>query len=221
MSATQASSALRADESAADASTRARILDAAIACFTQFGNDKTTINDVARVAKLSRQTIYRYFSDRGALLEAVQDHEDQRLRDEVEAIAARSASLEEFLTALIVSRSAMIARYRTRQHLLNHDRGLFQSLFLSTDHRIALVRELVAPQLETARRRGELQPGLDLAQAAEWVAITIGSLSTLTDANTFDLDDPAEVARFYTRHLCRGLLAQPTDTRSSPRRRHR
>ena len=38
----------------------------------QFGNEKTTLNDVARVAGLARQTIYRYFPNRAALLEGVE-----------------------------------------------------------------------------------------------------------------------------------------------------
>ncbi|HLG67731.1 MAG TPA: helix-turn-helix domain-containing protein [Acidimicrobiales bacterium] len=188
---------------------RARILEAAVACFTHFGNDKTTINDVARVARLSRQTVYRHFPGRTALLEAVQELEEQRLRREADALGAQAPSLEAFLTALIEARASTAQRYRTRQHLIEQDRGLFQSLFLSSDRRVGLLRDLVAPQLRAARRRGELRADVDLAEAAEWVAITVSTVPTLTDATSFDLDDPAAVGRFYARHICRGLLAAP------------
>jgi len=214
------SAVLPADEPAA-LGARARILDAAIACFTQFGNDKTTLNDVARVARLSRQTIYRYFPDRRALLEAVQELEEQHLRDEVETIATRCSSFEELLCALVEARAATRDRYRTRQHLIEHDRGLYQSLFLSSDRRVGLLREVIAPQLEAAHRRGELRTDLDLAQATEWVAITVNTVSTLTGATTFDLDDPAEVGRFYSRHICRGLLATPSGDAGAGSRRRR
>jgi AcrR family transcriptional regulator len=211
-----------ADEPAGAAGVRPRILDAAIACFTQFGNDKTTVNDVARVAGVARQTIYRYFPDRGSLLEAIQELEEQRLRDEVGAIAAGASSLEAFLAALIERRAATIGRYRTRQHLIERDRGLFQSLFLSSDRRLGVLRDIVAPELEAARRRGELRTDTDPTQAAEWIAITVSTLTTLTEATTFDLDDPAAVARFYARHICRGILAvSDDDTRAAPARRGR
>lgn len=202
----------RVEETADGGDTRVRILDAAILCFTQFGNDKTTLNDVARVAGLARQTIYRYFSDRRALLEAVQELEDGRLRAKVAVIAESAPTLESFLQGLVEARVATRSRYRTRQHLLELDRGLVHSLFLSREHTLSLIRELIAPQLEAAGRRGELVDGLDLDQAAEWIAITLTTLGTLTTSTSFDLDDPTEVGRFYARHICRGLVTRAPAT---------
>ena len=187
--------------------TRARILDAAIACFTQFGNDKTTLNDVARVAGLSRQTIYRYFPDRAALLEEVDAHEANQLVADVERMAADSQTLEVFLTRLIENRVSLHNRYRVRQHLEHQDVGLFNSMLLSRERQLNRVRVLVSPQLERARQRGELRPGVDVAEAAEWIAINVASLSTLVQATSFDLDDPAAVGRFFARHLCYGLAS--------------
>jgi AcrR family transcriptional regulator len=185
--------------------TRLRILDAAIACFTQFGNEKTTLDNVARVAGLARQTIYRYFPNRAALLEGVRDLEDARLRDEVGSIAHCSDTFEDFITRLVAFQSVTVNRYRTRQHLLEFDLSLVRSLFLSREQRAGLLRELVGPALEAASQRGELMPGTDLAEAAEWIAISLGTLSTMTTSATFDLEDEAAVGRFYARHICRGL----------------
>ena len=189
-----------------EAETRRRILDAAIECFVQFGNDKTTLDDVARVAGLTRQTIYRYFPGRSALLEAVDRLEDQRLRRQAAAIGQRSRTLEDFVAGMVETQVAVALRYRTRQHLLDLDRGLFQSMFLVHQRKIGRLREMVTPQLEAARRRGELHPSVDLAEAAEWLAISLASVTSLTSADTFDLDDPASVGRFFARHLCRGLV---------------
>ena len=199
---------LAAEEAVGEARTRARILDAAIDCFIQFGNEKTTLNDVARAAGLARQTIYRYFPDRRALLEAVKALEDGRLRAEVARIAEQTATLEEFVAELATARARTSSRYRTRQHLLAFDRGLVQSLFLSRDDTIALIRDLVVPQLRVARRRGELSRGLDVEQAAEWIAITLDSITTMTASATVDLDDPSAIGRFFARHICHGLVAK-------------
>jgi AcrR family transcriptional regulator len=186
--------------------TRLRILDAAVECFARYGNDKTTVDDVARVAGLTRQTIYRYFPGRAALLEAVDRLEDDRLQDDATAIAARAGSLEEFVAGIVERQVAVAHRYRTRQHLLDLDRGLSQSMFVVQRRRTARLRELLVPQVAEARRRGELQPWVDAAEASEWLALCVAGVTGLTAAETFDLDDPASVGRFYASHLCRGLV---------------
>ncbi|MGE0880450.1 MAG: TetR/AcrR family transcriptional regulator [Acidimicrobiia bacterium] len=189
-----------------ESETRARILDAAIECFTQFGNDKTTLNDVARVAGLARQTIYRYFPDRAALLVAVDELEDERLRREAAEIGEQSSSFEEFLARFVEARAETSVRYRTRQHLRERDRGLLTSMFLSQGQRVDFLRQLVKPQLEAARDRGELRTDLAIDEASEWIAISILSLNQLTSVASFDIDDPAATGRFVARYVCRGLL---------------
>jgi AcrR family transcriptional regulator len=193
-----------------DTETRGRILDAAIACFTQFGNDKTTLNDVARVAGLSRQTIYRYFPDRAALLEEVDALEARRLLDDVERMGADAPTLEVFLARLIENRVSLNNRYRVRQHLVDQDLGLFNSMLLSRERQANRIQELVAPELQRAQERDELRPGIEVSEAAEWIAITLASLSTLVRATSFDMDDPAAVGRFFARHLCHGLVSNRT-----------
>lgn len=47
-----------------DAGRRRAILDAALACFLQFGYDKTSLDDIARQAGLSRALIYRKFPNK-------------------------------------------------------------------------------------------------------------------------------------------------------------
>ncbi|WP_156766944.1 TetR/AcrR family transcriptional regulator, partial [Mycobacterium sp. E796] len=49
---------------------RDQILEAANECFTQLGIQRTSVQDVARKANVSRGTIYRYFEDRNVLIDA-------------------------------------------------------------------------------------------------------------------------------------------------------
>jgi hypothetical protein len=139
-------------------------------------------------------------------LEAVDRLEDERLRLEAAAIGQRSRSFEEFVAELVQTQVAAAQRYRTRQHLIELDRGLFQSLFLLHERKISRLCGMIAPQLELARQRGELHSTVNVDQAGEWVAISLASVTSLTTAATFDLDDPAAVGRFFARHLCRGLV---------------
>ena len=51
--------------------TREDITEAALALFEEHGYSQTTINDVARAAEVSPETIYKAFGSKGALLRAV------------------------------------------------------------------------------------------------------------------------------------------------------
>ncbi len=52
----------------ADEEARDRLLNAAERCFERLGLRRTTIDDIAQEAKVSRSTVYRYFDGRGDLL---------------------------------------------------------------------------------------------------------------------------------------------------------
>jgi AcrR family transcriptional regulator len=56
-----------------------RIIDATVKCFQSFGISKTSMDDIAKLAKVSRPTIYRYFPSRHhlaveVLVREVRDH---------------------------------------------------------------------------------------------------------------------------------------------------
>jgi len=54
-----------------DALRRREILDAALSCFLQFGYTKTSLEDIAKAAHLSRPLIYRKFKNKEEILKAV------------------------------------------------------------------------------------------------------------------------------------------------------
>ena len=57
------------DDAPADAeAAKTRLIEAADACIDRFGLAKTTIEDIAAEAKVSRATIYRYFPNRDELV---------------------------------------------------------------------------------------------------------------------------------------------------------
>lgn len=197
-----------AAEALGEIETRSRILDAAMECFAHFGNDKTTVNDVARAAGVSRQTVYRYFSGRTALLEAVDESEHERRRADAQRLASETIGIEAFIAGLAAREAANVNRYRTREHLIRHDRGLFNSLFLSQERTIERFKDVVRPRLAKAVAQGELSRRLDQDEAVEWVAIVLASMGRLTRATTFDIDDPHQVGQFVARHICHGLLAR-------------
>src|SRR4051794_27880891 len=72
-----------------------RVLDAALARFEDFGIQRTTMEDVARHAGVSRVTIYRRFPRKERLVEAVILREGQRLFAPLGAARARPRAGEE------------------------------------------------------------------------------------------------------------------------------
>ena len=69
--------------SSTEEATRSRILDAAFACAGRIGLVRTTMSDVAREARLSRQTVYRYFASKHDLLMALVIREEEVLMTSV------------------------------------------------------------------------------------------------------------------------------------------
>lgn len=62
-----------AEQKDRDAERRRVILDAARACFLQFGYAKTSLEDIAQRARISRPLIYRAFKNKDEILGAVYD----------------------------------------------------------------------------------------------------------------------------------------------------
>ena len=84
-------------------STSERILDAANAALVAHGLAKLSLEDVAREAGMSRQTVYRYFASKDALVTAAILREEQALLVEMAAAVDAHADLRPALEAAIVA----------------------------------------------------------------------------------------------------------------------
>ncbi|MEO8706548.1 MAG: TetR/AcrR family transcriptional regulator [Kofleriaceae bacterium] len=75
-----------------DATRRQEIIAAAIACFLQFGYSKTSLDDIAKRANLSRPLLYRKFKNKEAIFGAVYDQVFESRFAVVEQVLATRAS---------------------------------------------------------------------------------------------------------------------------------
>src|SRR2546422_9313531 len=57
---------------------RKQIVDAAVACFARNGFHRATMQDICREAELSPGAVYRYFSSKDELVEAIADERHAR-----------------------------------------------------------------------------------------------------------------------------------------------
>ncbi|OBJ01202.1 TetR family transcriptional regulator, partial [Mycobacterium alsense] len=182
----------------------------AFECFGKQGLQKATIVDIARRAGVSRSTIYEYFSDKAAIVEACAEHASERFYREMTKAMDRGSSLEDKL-----SRAAVFVTQARR--VISSEKYFDEdavSLLLTKDAAV-LLRECVdffAPHLSAARLTGEVRKDLDVEAAGEWFARILFSLFS-TPSSTLDMDDPEVVAEWVRAHVVRGFAAERPRTR--------
>ncbi|GAB3012633.1 TetR/AcrR family transcriptional regulator [Mycobacterium bourgelatii] len=191
--------------------TRTLIIESAYACFRKQGLQKTTIVDIAKAANVSRSTVYEYFTDKAAILEASAEHASEQFYREMSKAMSQGETLEEKLSqaAVFVSQAR---RAIAAEKYFDEDAV---SLLLTKDAGV-LLRECVdflAPHLSAAKITGEVRKDLDVAAAGEWFARILFSLFS-TPSSSLNLDDPEVVAEFVRAHVVRGFASE----RPRPRR---
>lgn len=80
-----------------DADRRREILDAALACFLQFGYAKTSLDDIAQKAGISRPLLYRKFKNKEDIFGACYDDVFDRIAPRANAILEKRGSKKEKL----------------------------------------------------------------------------------------------------------------------------
>jgi AcrR family transcriptional regulator len=190
--------------------TRDVIINAAMACFGKHGLTKTTVVDIARAADVSRSTVYEYFQDKSAIVEACAEHSSQRFYREMARAMGRGESLEDKLTlaAVFVTRAR---RFVEPETYFDAD----EVSLLLTKNAAVLLREcteFLAPYLTAAKLTGEVRKDLDVTAAGEWFARMLFSLFS-TPSSTLNMDDDEVVADFVRSHAVQGFTSNRTARR--------
>jgi AcrR family transcriptional regulator len=93
--------------------TRARIMDTAEALFRRVGYAKTAVADIAAELKMSPANVYRFFSSKNAIIEAICQRCLGELEDRAWAVARSRGSAAERIERLVLE----ILAYHRENHL--------------------------------------------------------------------------------------------------------
>ena len=165
---------------------QAHFIDAAEACFERYGVVKTTMEDIAKMAGVSRPTVYRHFSDRDSLILAVVMRRSRSLIGKAQAFIRRHDRFEDQLVEGLLflvktgRKDPFVRILVSPEHL-----ELAHQILGATEAVIDLNLEMWQPILAGAAARAELNPELDFREIARWLThvelIMVGRFDLATD----------------------------------------
>jgi AcrR family transcriptional regulator len=193
------------DTDDSDNPTRAEILAAAVRCFGRLGIHKTTLEDVASAAGLSRGTVYRYFTDRDDLVETAIQTQTDRYYESARAAMARKDTLAGQIGAFAQATAQTMHDNATPARVVAGDTGLMAVLVTGSGRALERAMGLIRPCVEAAKERGEIAARVDVEEASEHLARIIRSIAATPGSGVFDIAKPRTVGAFVERYALHGL----------------
>jgi AcrR family transcriptional regulator len=186
-------------------STRARILDAAFEAVSTFGLSRLTMDDVARLGGLARQSVYRYFGSKDELIVALVVREEKAFLDGVREAQARHAELEAAMHEAVLFCLRTLREHPLLDRLLaSEPESLLPYLTTRAGPVVARAREVLE---DLAAERVGARSGLVHRTADVAVRAIISYALTPSE------DDPEDVARELARILASALEVREEDVR--------
>lgn len=182
-------------DAAPQGETEARILDAALAQFSEYGLKRTSMEDVARRAGIGRATLYRRYAQKDDLVRALILREGTRFLD---AIRNATAAVEDREEALVAGFALMVMQAGShplvRRLLTSEPEAVLPYLTVNAAAMVDLGRSYFRRALAEERARGLVIKG-DLDDVAELITRLLHSL-LLTPSSWITREDEAQLRRF-------------------------
>lgn len=182
---------------------RVRIIDATLTCLARYGTAKTTVDDVAREAGVSRATVYRVFpGGREEIITAVVDTEVARLFAALGVCLGEAADLTEALVRGIVEASRRIRDHAALATLLasEPEMVLGHLAFDESERLLTMASQFAAPFLARWMRPPEAE------RVAEWATRIVLSYA-IAPSPFVDAGDEGSVARLVGSFMMPGIAA--------------
>lgn len=177
-----------ADTDAVD-DTTARVLDAAYEEFSLVGIHRTTMEDVARRAGVSRVTVYRHVANKDALVEQVLRREFQRYAARYVAdMQAAESAVDRIVGGYLSTIRAMRHNPLLSGLLTVELDALVSSMAGSAEHVLSMARLFIAYLLRAEQSAGEIADHVDVDVVAD-LMVRVAVSYVLIPSDVVDLDD--------------------------------
>jgi AcrR family transcriptional regulator len=188
-----------------DQPVRERILEATYVCVARYGLAKTTMEDAAREARLSRATVYRYFpGGRDELVREVIAWEVTRFFLRLAEAVAGAGDFADLLEEALLFAHRALEEHELLQKMLQTEPDLLLPTLTVESERIRpLISAFLVPYLE--RERAGAPAPIDTAAATDYVARMM--LSFMAAPGRWDLTDRDQVATLVRTELLAGVVA--------------
>jgi AcrR family transcriptional regulator len=183
---------------------RTLILDAAEGLVRRFGIKKTSMGDVATASKVSRATLYNYFSDKDVLINDLLARAQRQFCDSVEAELVHSKTLLEKVTQTVIWCRQQIAS-DLFLNISETEPETAAQMALNGEH-IQWCMTIWPEHVQLGIASGELNPKLNPIHAADWIQRIVLTM-VLFPTISLDIDDPKALRRYLELHLMAGLAA--------------
>ena len=149
---------------------RERLLDAAEGCLEQFGAQKTSMEDVARAAGMSRATVYRYFENRDALLLGVASRQASALAAEAINYLSRYDTISDWMVEGLLFTLRELPRRPVFASLVTSlDSRSSGNLLLGSTGLIQIGVNVLGPVFANAKEQGLLRDEIEPEMLIEWL----------------------------------------------------
>jgi TetR/AcrR family transcriptional regulator, repressor for uid operon len=184
-----------------DDPTRAKLLDAAFDQFCRMGIQRSSMEEVARRAGLSRITIYRKFATKDDLVEQVILREFRRYFLQFLADISSAQTAAERVVFGFVSSLRSILGNPLIGGLIETEPSLLAGSIGADDGRMLVaVRQFVAEQLRSEQRAGNIAAELDTELTAE-VMVRISNSFLTVPSQLIDVHDDDQLAAIARQYL--------------------
>ena len=138
------------------------IIEAAARCFEQYGPQRTSMDDIAEAAGISRKTLYRVFEDRPKLIQAVLQGRWGKIAEKTKKRVAKAASFEEaLLEGSVIAVSAAINDQLTNDIIHKAtDHTLEQFLIRGNERTRKTMLDIWATAIDEGRQAGVVKHNL-------------------------------------------------------------
>lgn len=177
-----------------DDETSARILDVAYELFCHMGIPRTTMEDVARRAGVSRVTVYRRFATKAALVDRLVRREIRRYFDQfLLDIAHAETAAERVVLGFVSSLRALRTNPLIGGLMVADPNALVPSTIGDGGRTLATVREFVAGQLRREQEAGSVSRDVNVDVVAE-LMVRVASSFLVIPSHIIDLDDDEQLS---------------------------